>query len=499
VRWFAGNLLQSRLERGPGLTVSSGARTELAVDSDDVALRFIQLLPADAPPLNMAVPSTPQHRSTIRICRLSDGRLTLELHPENVIADVLLRYMGKGLVDQAVEVMDSSAPNAERLLVEKVEDPVAASVVAYVLLRLGELDRLQDRTENLMTQVGWLPDGLTIRAEHLARLGEHDRAFALLIQLSTRGLPMFSDGLSYAVGRLRLYLRQGPKHFPGKTTELKHAKATLRRLQAYATFVDFRNPVLTFTGSNLLKPDDKRVVSRREPAHTEAAAIRAIRPETSPIGGEMDSIGELTCSELLAQMSSQSTDLSKPLPSELLSTLKRNPKALARQAIANWVLKVSPGILTRLMGVATGSPPGLSTDDAEKVVQEAILDLINHVVQGSPMSEDPTAMLISFAENRVISFSDKLRKGSESPPTPEEKREALLLRIRQLEPEYQDIIRLRYFRQLTVNQVAAFLGIAEDKANERLERARLKLRGLPEPDPPVVKPKANLKRKEGAA
>src|SRR2546423_15128052 len=92
--------------------------------------------------------------------------------------------------------------DAEELLEDKQQDPIAAAVGGYALLRFSALERLHDWTANLHSWFEWLPDGAAIRGEHLARMGQHDEALDAFLTLPSRGLPLFSDGLAYAVNRL---------------------------------------------------------------------------------------------------------------------------------------------------------------------------------------------------------------------------------------------------------------------------------------------------------
>jgi hypothetical protein len=150
---------------------------------------------------------------------------------------------------------NSPAVVSEELLNGKVADPIAACVGAYTLLRLGELDRLHEWTENLKNWFDWLPDGLAIRAEHLARRGQHSQALENLLRLPDRGLPFFSDGLSFALNRLRTYLSYGGG---GELAgDLDQAKQVLAALKSFAQYTDFSRPVLTFTGLEPHQPDDQ--------------------------------------------------------------------------------------------------------------------------------------------------------------------------------------------------------------------------------------------------
>ncbi len=215
--------------------------------------RYVQLLQRGQPPLNLALPISPDVGCTLDIVRQPIGSLAPELHLPNVGADSTLRYYERGLLDQVRTAI--GAISFERLLQQKMADPIAAAVGAYMLLRLGELERLHDWTRNLANWFPWLPDGLAIWGEHQARLGRHAEALTSFLQLPDRGLPIFSDGLSYAVDRLRLYSRfpiaGQPPESAGRAQEL------LARLQQFADSVDFRKPILTFTGLDPSQPDDE--------------------------------------------------------------------------------------------------------------------------------------------------------------------------------------------------------------------------------------------------
>jgi hypothetical protein len=162
--------------------------------------------------------------------------------------------MQRGFLEHATKMTGSHSLSAEQLLYQKKEEPIAAAVGAYALLRLGDLERLHVWTEDLRNYFEWLPDSVTIRGEHLARLGNHDQALTVFLDLPSRGLPIFSDGLSYALDRLRLYIRVGEKNF--EKARLEQSKTLLVQLQRFAAFVDFRRPLLTFTGIDPGNPSD---------------------------------------------------------------------------------------------------------------------------------------------------------------------------------------------------------------------------------------------------
>jgi hypothetical protein len=218
-------------------------------------IQFAQLLQPNAPALNMALPAFGLNSCTLVVTRQADSRFSYDAHLENKMADLLLRYSQKGYQEQAA--LTATTIDAEQLLMGKFEDPIAAAVGAYSLLRFGELERLHEWTVNLQERFAWLPDGAAIRGEHLARRGNHAEALTSFLKLSDRGLPLFSDGLSYAVERLRLYL--GLKEGTFEEEKLHQARSLLETLHCFAACTDFREPITTFTGLTPHMPDDVRL------------------------------------------------------------------------------------------------------------------------------------------------------------------------------------------------------------------------------------------------
>jgi hypothetical protein len=173
-------------------------------------------------------------------------------------ADLVLRELIAGRLASAATVANSATTlygvtrspgdsrDLESLLKDKLGDPVGAAIGAYALLRLGELDRLNNWTENLRDWFSWLPDGAAIYGEHLARLGNHEEAAAAFLDLPHRGLPLFVDGLSFALGRLQLYSELSQSLFPpALKTRIVAAAA---RLQQATRHVDFSRMLTTFAG-----------------------------------------------------------------------------------------------------------------------------------------------------------------------------------------------------------------------------------------------------------
>lgn len=115
-------------------------------------------------------------------------------------------------------VQDGLAPQAKTLSRELVQQgesyfknagsslsALSATLAAYVLLRLNDLDQLNEWTTWLRQYHGDVPDTLPIRAEYLGRTGRHREAANLLLDLPRIGIPWFRSGLVYAAGRAKYY------------------------------------------------------------------------------------------------------------------------------------------------------------------------------------------------------------------------------------------------------------------------------------------------------
>ena len=260
LRQFSGNVLtgECKLDENSSLFSEQIPLTNELIEIDFEGKnqgQIIQLLQTGEKPLNVILPAWQERGCRIVLKRQPDARYSLEVHLKHAEAELLLRYWEQGYWQLAANVSDSIAVSAEQLLHDKLQHPISAAIGSYALLRLGALERLHDWSENLMNRFTWLPDGAAVRGEHLARLGKHHEALQAFCQLRERGLPYLSDGLSYAVERLRHYQSVGKKRF--SEDDLQKCAATLALLEPFSYFTDFSKLLTTFTGLDPSKPDDK--------------------------------------------------------------------------------------------------------------------------------------------------------------------------------------------------------------------------------------------------
>ncbi|HJP93515.1 MAG TPA: Hsp70 family protein [Pyrinomonadaceae bacterium] len=123
---------------------------------------------------------------------------------EYLAIDLLSQYLAKGYAREAAALAQW---NYSRIT-DSNEDQNWVLPTLYTLLRFGELRELAD----MINQRGqWhqaeftSADSSVIRGEILARLGRHQQAFSAFLELESRGVPAFTDGLFYAKQRLQIY------------------------------------------------------------------------------------------------------------------------------------------------------------------------------------------------------------------------------------------------------------------------------------------------------
>lgn len=257
VRGFSGNVLMGNCneintEGWHRHSLETDNVVQLNADGDD-EIQLLQLLQPGKPAINFALPVSSKNGCSIIFQPVSDAVTVVNIHLNNSMANLLLQYREQGYIQQALTTATSNYLSPEKLLAGDTQDAIAAIVRAYTILRFGELQQLDNWTLELKNQFRWLPDAVTIRGEYLARLGEHQQAISVFLELPLRGLPIFSDGFSYALDRLRLYLSVGEGHFT--ESQLSQARDVLGPLQRFAIFIDFTKPLLTFTGLNPATPN----------------------------------------------------------------------------------------------------------------------------------------------------------------------------------------------------------------------------------------------------
>ncbi|MFD4367400.1 trypsin-like serine peptidase [Rhodococcus sp. NPDC058521] len=236
-------------------TVSRSVR-ELSIPGSSEGLWYLQVLHSQNPAVVVALPISPSIGCTVTLSRVPAGSavgqemdaVSLDVHFANVEANAMARYRASGFASEASMGMepDANGVGTDHLIGGTFQDPIAAAVGSYALLRFNRLDQLDASSEKLCNAIPWLPDGAVIRGEYLARVGRHAEALEVFLEVADRGLPLFNEGLGFTMERLDLYVRA---HEPELTLDqIERVRSLLPLLQRYSVVTDFTKQLIRFHG-----------------------------------------------------------------------------------------------------------------------------------------------------------------------------------------------------------------------------------------------------------
>lgn len=280
VRLFHGNplALACAPQMIDGIDVERISRSVLQLTipvADEEGLWYLQALQAGHPASNVALPISTNFGCAVTLSRVPGGSavgqesdaVSLDVHMANVEANATARYRALGFASDASMSLhpDANALDAGQLIGQGAEqDPVAAAVGCYALLRFNCLDELDESTDSLRRTFPWFPDGAAIRGEYLARLGRHDEALEAFLEVADRGLPLFNEGLGFMMERLDLYRRASePSLTPA---QVERVRGLLPLLQRYSAVTDFDKALLRFHGLTPNTPGSEPTPATAAPA-----------------------------------------------------------------------------------------------------------------------------------------------------------------------------------------------------------------------------------------
>ena len=244
-------------------------RAVLSITNPVPGVVFAQIAGATGPVLNVALPPAGVRPSQ---CQLvvgfdTDGpqafvRLSTDW------ANAAMQYMSKGYYDEAKDLVEAGKarsddrPSVFQRMVNHIgrrfDDPSAALVPRYLALRLGEdtiLSTIGDSVLDVLQPK--IPDGRIISAESAARRQEYEVSASHLNAIPAGTLPLFTEGFSLLVHRLR-ELRNLEPDAPAKgarsAAELGKLKILMRTLSKWALHINLNCPTLTFKGINPAAP-----------------------------------------------------------------------------------------------------------------------------------------------------------------------------------------------------------------------------------------------------
>jgi Bacterial RNA polymerase, alpha chain C terminal domain len=195
----------------------------------------------------VAVPAHEQVTITVLPDREFSGEVLVSPITGDDVAESLLGYLQSGYIGHA----DALLSKAEDLLFGNNENPIAATISGYFLLRVRRFDRLHSGTLS-PTRFAWLPDGPVIDGWQHLHAGkdsgsdaEFDRAREQFLLAASRGVPIYTEGLRLLIDGLSLFATPGDQL-------VQDALTALRR---YADVVDWAAVTVNFEGVDPTRPD----------------------------------------------------------------------------------------------------------------------------------------------------------------------------------------------------------------------------------------------------
>ena len=171
-------------------------------------------------------------------------------------ADVLLRYMRRGEMEEARQVSDVIIQ--QNLATRATASPLTSIIVGYFLLRTRDMKRLRQWLTRPAPAIRQTADVALIDAWYQlrARVPRPDRAREALITAVSRGMPVYTRGMRLLLDGLQIFDQPDETPDPELQAEVHSA---LRRVSRYAAALVWQAPTTTFYA---LDPDTPTPNSR---------------------------------------------------------------------------------------------------------------------------------------------------------------------------------------------------------------------------------------------
>ena len=198
---------EGRLEGGFKVRLRSSLNTVISCEVREPGISLLFRPPTSTSPYELAI-DAPEMLVRVRVPGMieelvvrsdaaNSGRPLVKVRVRTLssTADAVGAYVNRGDLHSAAVLADW-AENSEALLSQKQENPFAAAVGAYLLLRLRRFDLLHDWTLNLANWFPEISDGSVIRAWHQIYTGGSESEIRELLFRAAQGkLPVFTEGL----------------------------------------------------------------------------------------------------------------------------------------------------------------------------------------------------------------------------------------------------------------------------------------------------------------
>jgi hypothetical protein len=170
---------------------------------------WLSLEPAGGAPMVFALASLPG-QATMIVAQAERSRFRLYQYLPNVKDDTGARERGVRRLELAQRLVLGSGIAAAGLLARDFVkaatlDPLAATLGAYVLLRLGLARELDDATKRLVDEFGELSDVHVLRGEAVAAREGLEAARDHFVTAVEVGVPIFGEGLTRLLEATKVY------------------------------------------------------------------------------------------------------------------------------------------------------------------------------------------------------------------------------------------------------------------------------------------------------
>ena len=228
--------------------------------STEARVTVLEISGDDMPNLFTSLPPASNVKCLVKLSDCNDQQvhpIDVTVSTDNKKSETLLTLLTTGAIRQAQSL------EAEELLYSKMENPIAAAIGGYYLLKVGELKRLHDWANNLANWFSWMPDGAIIHAWQM--MSEPNMTDALarrirerLLEAHRRGLPIYTEGLRL----LHDGLSQLWYYFKNNDDEIKTA---LSQVSKYVEVADWSQETTTFIGISPDQPGRKNQKAASSP------------------------------------------------------------------------------------------------------------------------------------------------------------------------------------------------------------------------------------------
>jgi|SRR5271165_1492293 len=243
-------------------------RAILDVTNPQQNVVFAQITGNDRRVLNVAIPPAGTRqpvRCQLVVCAEMD-MLTADVRLSTEWANAAMHYMAEGYLNEAKQLVAEGIkrqPSGLDWLFQKIanrlEDPAAAFVPRYIELRTREATGLNAVGESLLDLFQkHLSDGDVISAELFARARQFKLAAQYIIGVPPGGIPLFTEGFSLLIHRVRELLDLDPATVTDEqrltVEQVEKLQILKRTLNKWAPYLNLNRPTVTFFGNDITAP-----------------------------------------------------------------------------------------------------------------------------------------------------------------------------------------------------------------------------------------------------